>query len=155
MRRRGFVRAVALNALAAAPGFNTAVQPVPGQNCVACHNGKLTSGNLNINGFLDPASIAVAGFGRGVWAVEVHRGDRRQASPVDGGCGASGRRSSRRLWTLPVPSLCPDSSSVVRPRMRMLMADARIDWQFEAQTETDRDESRPCRHECPRHGSPQ
>jgi mono/diheme cytochrome c family protein len=53
------VLALSLDASAAiAPGFTTAVQPVLRQNCVACHNEKLTSGNLNLNAFLDPASIA-------------------------------------------------------------------------------------------------
>ncbi|HEY3838408.1 MAG TPA: DUF1592 domain-containing protein [Bryobacteraceae bacterium] len=44
--------------LAAAPTFNTAVQPVLRQTCTACHNEKLASGNLSISAFLDPGSIA-------------------------------------------------------------------------------------------------
>lgn len=37
--------------------FDKAVAPVLKQNCSGCHNEKLTSGGLNIAGFLDPASV--------------------------------------------------------------------------------------------------
>ena len=50
--------AAAGSALAATPTFTSTVQPVLRRTCLGCHNDKLTSGNLNISAFLDPASVA-------------------------------------------------------------------------------------------------
>jgi hypothetical protein len=38
-------------------GFPEAVRPLLQKNCSGCHNAKISSGNMNITGFLDPASL--------------------------------------------------------------------------------------------------
>jgi hypothetical protein len=38
-------------------GFQDTVRPLLQKNCSGCHNAKLSSGNMNIAGFLDPASL--------------------------------------------------------------------------------------------------
>src|SRR3954452_803940 len=53
-----FVLVVAGAASAETTSFDTAVRPLLTQTCTGCHNDKLTSGGLNVNGFLDPASLA-------------------------------------------------------------------------------------------------
>jgi len=41
----------------AAPSFDSAVRPILGKVCVACHNDNLQSGSLNITPLLDPATL--------------------------------------------------------------------------------------------------
>ena len=53
-----FISAVSLlTAADKTSSFEKSVQPVLRQSCTACHNDKLSSGGLNINGFLDPTSV--------------------------------------------------------------------------------------------------
>ncbi len=42
---------------APASAFDAAVQPVLGKTCAMCHNDRVSSGGLNINGFLTPDSL--------------------------------------------------------------------------------------------------
>src|SRR4051794_39676108 len=48
---------VAGAASAATPSFDSAVRPLLTQTCTGCHNDKIMSGGLNVNGFLEPASL--------------------------------------------------------------------------------------------------
>ena len=61
---------------AAAPAsFDQSVTAVLKQNCVFCHNGKMASGNLNLEGFTAPASV---GTQREAWekiATKVRSGE--------------------------------------------------------------------------------
>ncbi len=52
-----FVCAYAGIALCAAPSYEKSVSPLLRQSCSACHNEKLSSGGLNISGFLALSSI--------------------------------------------------------------------------------------------------
>ncbi|MDQ1469811.1 MAG: hypothetical protein QOJ99_1291 [Bryobacterales bacterium] len=51
------VLVVAGAASAATTSFDSVVRPLLTQTCTGCHNDKLMSGGLNVNGFLEPASL--------------------------------------------------------------------------------------------------
>src|SRR5881394_1634148 len=51
---------IVLSAQTRSPGsFQGDVQPILAETCRNCHNQKLTSGNLDLTPFLDPASFTV------------------------------------------------------------------------------------------------
>jgi len=48
---------LAIAALARAADFDIAVKTVLSNNCVTCHNDRSAPGGLNVNAFLDPATL--------------------------------------------------------------------------------------------------
>ena len=55
--------------------FDGAVKPVLSQRCAMCHNDKMASGNLNIAGFLNPASLKDAREGWEKIVAKVRTGE--------------------------------------------------------------------------------
>jgi mono/diheme cytochrome c family protein len=65
----------ALAATTSAGSFETAVRPLLSQTCSGCHNDKLTSGGLNVAGFLDPSSVLAKRDGWEVILRKVRSGE--------------------------------------------------------------------------------
>jgi hypothetical protein len=60
---------------AGAATFDSAVRPILAQTCSTCHNDKLTSGGLNVQAFLDPASLATHREGWELILAKVRAGE--------------------------------------------------------------------------------
>jgi hypothetical protein len=63
---RGLLLTLLFAAALAAGTFDTDVKPVLTNTCAPCHNQKLATAGLNVNAFLDPATILTK---REAWEV--------------------------------------------------------------------------------------